>query len=186
MLLYYWSSEIVFVLPGSCFDALVSWLPSPSGCSLSLFLPNLKYIFSCKLCSSRPLFICTEHLVPIHGWYLSSLNPGSLPSTLRYWVFPAFANACSPRVASYRLTQLSGQIPEKGQIIGAHVIPISEFLTRTVETLQHCLCVVLCSKCFGSDPKKLLWSFWLSSSEIWSGSGNIIRNPEELTQQRQK
>ncbi len=42
-------------------------------------------------------------------------------------VFPDFADAYSRTTASYRLTQLSGQIPESSQFLGASKLPLLEW-----------------------------------------------------------
>ncbi len=63
---------------------------------------------------SRPHFVCKFSR---HGDNLSVLRPGS-PSIM-VLVFPDFADAYNRTTASYRLNQLSGQIPESSHFFGA-------------------------------------------------------------------
>jgi hypothetical protein len=70
---------------------------------------------------SRPHFVCKFSR---HGDNLSVLRPGSLSITVL--VFPDFADAYRRTTASYRLTQLSGQIPESSQFLGASKLPLLE------------------------------------------------------------
>jgi hypothetical protein len=77
-----------------------------------------------------------------HGDNLSVLRPGSPSITVL--VFPDFADAYSRRTASYRLTQLSGQIPESSQFLGASKL-VSMLELRCITTQFRlppnlCLC----------------------------------------------
>jgi hypothetical protein len=67
---------------------------------------------------SRPHIVCKFSR---HG---DNLRPGSPSITVL--VFPDFADAYSRAAASYRLTQLSGQIPESSQFLGASKLPLLE------------------------------------------------------------
>ena len=72
------------------------------------FPPDL--IFVCKFSrhgSSSPV---TSHLAP----------------SITVMVLPDFADVYSRTTASYRLTQLSGQIPESSQFLGASKLPLLE------------------------------------------------------------
>jgi hypothetical protein len=72
-----------------------------------------------------------------HGDNLSFLRPGSPSITVL--VFPDFADAYSRTTASYRLTQLSGQIPESRQFLGASLLRFGLPLLIFVNTTHHLL-----------------------------------------------
>ncbi len=79
--------------------------------------------------SSRPHFVCKFSR---HGDNPSVLRPGSPSITVL--VFPDFADAYSRTTASYRLAQLSGQIPESSQFLGASKHKIMHYgETRVVD-----------------------------------------------------
>ncbi len=70
---------------------------------------------------SRPHFVCKFSR---HG--SSSPVTSHLAPSITVLVLPDFADAYSRTTASYRLTQLSGQIPESSQFLGASRLPLLE------------------------------------------------------------
>ncbi len=71
--------------------------------------------------------------LPTSLLYVNLVAMGT-PKRFKTWVpkitllvFPGFADAYSCTTASYRLTQLPGQIPENSQTYGADIIPLLHF-----------------------------------------------------------
>jgi hypothetical protein len=81
---------------------------------------------------SRPHFVCKFSR---HGDNLSVLRPG-FPS-IKVLVLPDFADAYSHTTASYSLAQLSGQIPESSQFLGASKLPLLEWTCLNAGTTMH-------------------------------------------------
>ncbi len=92
---------------------------------------------------SRPHIVCK---FCSRGDNLSVLRLGPLSITVL--VFPDFADAYSRTTTSCRLTQLSGQIPESSQFLGASKLPLLEWPSlnagTTMHTTQFCIPPNLC------------------------------------------
>jgi hypothetical protein len=87
---------------------------------------------------SRPHFVCKFSR---HENNLSVLRPG--PPSITLLVLPDFADAYSLTTASYRLIQLSGQIPESSQFLGASKLPLLEWTSLNAGTTMHTYLVSL-------------------------------------------
>ncbi len=83
---------------------------------------------------SRPHFVCK--------FSRYGDNPRGSPS-ITVLVLPDFADAYSHTTASCRLTQLSRQIPESSQFLGASKLPLLEWTSLNAGTTMHTYSVLL-------------------------------------------